>query len=61
VVLKLSFLFLDGDAGPVPDKLVRAGQRVEKRCLAAVRVAGKRDFNRYIASSSQALWNIPRY
>ena len=39
VLFKLSFLFLNGDAGPVADELIRARQRVEQRRFAAVRVA----------------------
>ena len=43
--LEPAFLLLNGYAGPVADELVRAGQRVEQRGLAAVRVAGKGNFN----------------
>ena len=39
VVFQASFLLLNRDARPVADKLVRAGQGIEQRCLAAVRIA----------------------
>ena len=42
-VAEVSRLALDGDAGPVADALVRAGQRVEHRGLAGVRIADERD------------------
>ena len=47
VLFELAFLFFDGNAGPVADKLIRARQRVEQRCFAAVRVAckGNRHFH----------------
>ena len=35
-----AFLFLDRDARPVANKLIGAGQRIEQRRLAAVRVTG---------------------
>ena len=43
MALEPAFLFFDRDARPVADKLVGAGQRVEQRGLAAVRVARKGD------------------
>ena len=45
VLLELAFFFLNGDAGPVADELVRAGQRVEQCGLTAVRVARKGNFD----------------
>ena len=39
MLFELTFLFFYGDAGPVADELICARQRVEQRCLAAVRVA----------------------
>ena len=44
-LLELAFLLLNGDAGPVAYKLVRAGQRVEQCGLTTVRVARKGNFN----------------
>ncbi len=41
VSLQLALFLLDGDAGPVADVLVGAGQRVEQCGFAAVRVAGQ--------------------
>src|SRR5260370_403253 len=38
----LAHLLLDGDAGIVADLLFQAGERVEQRALAAVRVADQR-------------------
>ena len=35
MLLELAFLFLDGDAGPVTNKLVGTGQRIEQRCFTA--------------------------
>ena len=43
VLFQLSFLFFDGDARPVPDKLIGTGKRVEQRGLSAVGVARKGD------------------
>ena len=40
----LSFLLFHGDAGPVADVLLGAGQRVEQGRFAAVRVARKSNF-----------------
>ena len=40
MLFQAAFLFLDRDARPVAHKLIGAGQRIEQRCLAAVRVAG---------------------
>ena len=41
VLLQLTFFFLNRNARPVTDELVRAGQCVEQRGFTAVRVAGK--------------------
>ena len=49
--LEASFLLFHRYARPVADELIRARQRVEKRGLAAVGVAGKRDFNLHTPSS----------
>ena len=43
MLLETALLLLDGDARPVADKLVGAGERVEQRRLAAVRVARQRN------------------
>ena len=43
VLFEVSFLFLDGNARPVADELVRAGQRVEQRRFAGIGVAGECD------------------
>ena len=51
VLLELAFLLFHGDAGPVANELVRTGQRVEQRRLAAVRVARKGNSNVHFASS----------
>ena len=40
MLFQAAFLFLDRDARPVAHKLIGAGQRIEQRRLAAVRVAG---------------------
>ena len=45
MLLELAFLFLDRDARPVAYELVGAGQRVEQRRFAAVRVACQRNFD----------------
>ena len=45
--LVAALLLFHGDARPVADVLRRAGQVVEHRGLAAVRVAGKRQTNRH--------------
>ena len=48
--LETAFLFFDRDAGPVAHALVGARQVVEHRRLAAVRVAGKRNFHTHAFS-----------
>ena len=45
VLFQLALFLLHGDAGPVADELVRTGQGVEQRRLAAVRVARQSNFN----------------
>ena len=45
VPLELAFLFFHSHAGPVAHVLVGAGQRIEQRGLAAVRVAGQCDLD----------------
>ena len=45
VLLEAAFLLFNGNAGPVADELVGAGQRVEQRGFAAVRVACKGNFD----------------
>ena len=50
--LEAAFLLFNRNARPVADELVGAGQRVEQRCLAAVRVTGKRDLDLHDHSSS---------
>ncbi len=52
LALEAAFLLLNRNARPVADELVRAGERVEQRGLAAVRVAGKRDLDLHDLSSS---------
>ena len=44
VAFEATFLFFHRDAGPVAHILIGTGQRIEQRCLAAVRVAGQSDF-----------------
>ena len=51
LALEAAFLLLNRNARPVADELVRAGQVVEQRGLAAVRVAGKRDLDLHDLSS----------
>ena len=48
VLLQLAFLLFHGDARPVADELVGAGQRVEQRGFAAVRVARKGNFDLFL-------------
>ena len=48
VLLQLAFLLLDRNARPVADELVGAGQRVEQRGFAAVRVACKGNFDLFL-------------
>ena len=48
--LETAFLFFDRDAGPVAHALVGTRQVVEHRRLAAVRVAGKRNFHTHAFS-----------
>ena len=50
VLFELAFLFLHGYAGPVANKLVRSGQRIEQCGLTAVWVARQRNlhFHRYL-------------
>jgi len=50
--LEAAFLLFNRNARPVADELIGAGQRVEQRCLAAVRVTGKRDLDLHDHSSS---------
>ena len=45
VSLQTAFLFFDSNTRPVTDVLCTAGQVVEQRCLAAVRVSGKSNFD----------------
>ena len=45
MLFELAFLLLHRDARPVADELVGAGQRIEQRCFAAVRVARKGNFD----------------
>ena len=45
VLLELTFLLFHGDAGPVADELVRAGQGVKQRRLTAVGVAREGNFD----------------
>ena len=52
LALEAAFLLLNRNARPVADELVRAGERVEQRSLATVRVAGKRDLDLHDLSSS---------
>ena len=51
LALQLAFLLLDGNAGPVADVLIRAGQIVEQGSLTTVRVAGQCNFNAHCNSS----------
>ncbi len=48
MLFQLAFLFLHGDARPVADELVGAGQRIEQRGLAAVGVTGKSNFDLFV-------------
>ena len=50
LALQLAFLLLDGNAGPVADVLIRAGQIVEQGSLTTVRVAGQCNFNAHCNS-----------
>ena len=52
MLLQLAFLLFDRDAGPVADKLVRAGQRIEQRGFTAVRVARKGNFDLFFHLSA---------
>ena len=45
MLLELAFLLLNGDAGPVTNKLVGTGQRIEQRCFTAVRITRKGNFD----------------
>ena len=45
MLLQLAFLLLHGDAGPVADELVGAGQCIEQGGLTAVRVARQGNFD----------------
>jgi len=45
MLFQSALLLFHGDAGPVADKLIRAGQGVEKRRFTAVGVARKGNFD----------------
>ena len=55
VLFELSFLFLNGNARPVADKLIRSRQRVEQRCFSAVRVACQGNCHFHLCSSFRCL------
>ncbi len=48
MLLELAFLLFYRDTRPVSNKLVGASQRIEQRCLAAVRIARQRNFNYFV-------------
>ena len=50
IALQLAFLLFHGNAGPVANVLVGAGQVIEQGSLAAVRVTGQCNFNTHCVS-----------